>query len=224
MSYVQKGRGAVSHAQRGMGVKVLTPISLEVSENGTIKAPAGFAYDTVTADVANTYPEADNYKVIHNGELFLQAENVPITANGTVDTKFIGSVNVNVASPVTIETIQGTMAAPWGNHTYQEIVGYVQSNDYIVRMYLSDGYTIGGSSGLTPGSIMWNYQHLVWDWVEDAGTERMGAEWDSSGILSWYLQYIKTNDYSWSGNFTSDILSTAALTATTLEILHYART
>lgn len=147
MSYVQKGRGAVSHAQRGMGVKVLTPISLEVSENGTTKAPAGFAYDTVIADVPNTYSEADNYKVIHNGELFVQAENVPITTNGPVDTKFIGSVIVTVPNAVSKETsVSGTFSAPVGEYTLAQIaaMSYAENATFEGRVTWSDlGVTNG---------------------------------------------------------------------------------
>lgn len=69
---------------------------LDVTTNGTYVAPTGKAYTPVNVDVPNTYAAGDEGKVVSNGALVAQTANVPVTANGTVDTTLISSVDVNV--------------------------------------------------------------------------------------------------------------------------------
>lgn len=73
-------------------------ISKTITSNGTYDASDDNAdgYKDVSVSVPNTYTEADEDKVVHNGELVAQTSDT-VTVNGTVDTTLISSLLVNVS-------------------------------------------------------------------------------------------------------------------------------
>lgn len=78
-----------------------TLIEKSISANGIYNASDDSAdgYSKVTVDVANSYTQADEGKVVSNGALVAQtAMSSEVTENGTVDTTLYNSVTVNVSS------------------------------------------------------------------------------------------------------------------------------
>ena len=77
-----------------------TLIEKTITENGTYAAEDDDAdgYSSVTVDVANSYSQADNGKVVSNQELVAQtAYPTEITENDTYDTTNYNSITVNVS-------------------------------------------------------------------------------------------------------------------------------
>jgi len=92
----------------GGGGGEISTQSLNVSANGTYRAPTGKAYTPVNVNVPNTYGASDDGKVVSNGALVSQTAHAEVTANGTIDTTTNNSVVVNVpqgSTPTGTKTI-----------------------------------------------------------------------------------------------------------------------
>lgn len=76
-----------------------TLIEKSISANGVYNASEDSAdgYSKVTVDVANSYTQADEGKVVSNGSLVSQTTHAEITENGIYDITTNNSVNVNVS-------------------------------------------------------------------------------------------------------------------------------
>ena len=76
-----------------------TLIEKSISANGVYNASDDSAdgYSKVTVDVANSYTQADEGKVVSNGSLVAQTTHAEITENGTYDITANNSVSVNVS-------------------------------------------------------------------------------------------------------------------------------
>ena len=79
----------------GGGGGEISTQSLNVSANGTYRAPTGKAYTPVNVNVPNSYGASDEGKVVSNGSLVSQTDDTT-TANGVVDTTTIKQLTVNV--------------------------------------------------------------------------------------------------------------------------------
>lgn len=92
----QKGENGIG----GGGGGSATLIEKSITENGIYNASEDSAdgYSKVTVDVANSYTQADEGKVVSNGSLVAQTTHAEITENGTYDITTNNSVSVNVAS------------------------------------------------------------------------------------------------------------------------------
>ena len=80
----------------GGGGGEISTQSLNVSANGTYRAPTGKAYTPVNVNVPNSYSASDEGKVVSNGALVSQTAHAEVTQNGTIDTTLNNSVTVNV--------------------------------------------------------------------------------------------------------------------------------
>ena len=85
----------------GGGGGEISTQSLNVSANGTYRAPTGKAYTPVNVNVPNSYAASDEGKVVSNGALVSQTAHAEVTANGTYDTTDNNSVVVNVPQGIT---------------------------------------------------------------------------------------------------------------------------
>lgn len=85
----------------GGGGGEISTQSLNVSANGTYRAPTGKAYTPVNVNVPNTYGASDEGKVVSNGSLVAQTAHAEVTENGTIDTTLNNSVTVNVPQGIT---------------------------------------------------------------------------------------------------------------------------
>ena len=76
-----------------------TLVEKSISANGVYNASDDSAdgYSKVTVDVANSYTQADEGKVVSNGSLVAQTTHAEITENGTYDITTNNSVSVNVS-------------------------------------------------------------------------------------------------------------------------------
>ena len=76
-----------------------TLIEKSITANGEYNASDDSAdgYSKVTVDVANSYTQADEGKVVSNGTLVAQTTHAEITENGTYDITTNNSVSVNVS-------------------------------------------------------------------------------------------------------------------------------
>lgn len=100
-------KGVTGDSGGGGGGEISTQ-SLNVSANGTYRAPTGKAYTPVNVNVPNTYAASDEGKVVSNGALVSQTAHEEVTANGTIDTTLNNSVTVNVptgSTPTGTKTI-----------------------------------------------------------------------------------------------------------------------
>lgn len=130
--------------------------ALSVTENGTYEAPEGKAYDPVTVDVPNSYTEADEGKVVDQGELVSQTSTTK-TANGTYDTTTNNEVVVDVANSYTAADegkvvssgalVAQTSTTKTANGTYDTTL----NNEVVVAVPGSSGssYTLLHSEDLT---------------------------------------------------------------------------
>ena len=77
-----------------------TLIEKSITANGEYNASDDSAdgYSKVTVDVANSYTQADEGKVVSNGALVAQTTHAEITENGTYDITTNNSVSVNVSA------------------------------------------------------------------------------------------------------------------------------
>ena len=80
----------------GGGGGEISTQSINISANGTYRAPTGKAYTPVNVNVQNSYGASDEGKVVSNGSLVSQTEHAEVTQNGTIDTTLNNSVTVNV--------------------------------------------------------------------------------------------------------------------------------
>jgi len=85
----------------GGGGGEISTQSINISANGTYRAPTGKAYTPVNVNVPNTYAASDEGKVVDNGALVSQTAHAEVTQNGTIDTTLNDSVVVNVPQGVT---------------------------------------------------------------------------------------------------------------------------
>ena len=117
-------KGVVGGDSGGGGGEISTQ-SLNVSANGTYRAPTGKAYTPVNVNVPNTYAAADEGKVVSNGSLVSQTAHAEVTANGTIDTTLNNSVTVNVptGSDITLDALNAT-----ANGTYTPTTGHAYSS------------------------------------------------------------------------------------------------
>lgn len=81
----------------GGGGSSVTVESLSVTQNGTYTADTGKAYSPVEVNVANSYTQSDEGKVVSSGALVSQSSTT-YTSNNTYDTTLVNSVTVNVPS------------------------------------------------------------------------------------------------------------------------------
>ena len=90
----QKGENGIGGGGGGS-----TLIEKSISANGVYNASDDSAdgYSKVTVDVANSYTQADEGKVVSNGALVAQTTHAEITENGTYDITTNNSVSVNVS-------------------------------------------------------------------------------------------------------------------------------
>ena len=82
----------------GGGGGEISTQSINISANGTYRAPSGKAYTPVNVNVPNTYGAADEGKVVSNGSLVSQTDDTT-TENGVVDTTTIKQLTVAVPVP-----------------------------------------------------------------------------------------------------------------------------
>ena len=111
----------------GGGGGEISTQSLNVSANGTYRAPTGKAYTPVNVNVPNTYAASDEGKVVSNGSLVSQTAHAEVTQNGTIDTTTNNSVVVNVptGSDITLDTLNATANGtytPQSGHAYSSVV------------------------------------------------------------------------------------------------------
>ena len=88
-------KGVAGDSGGGGGGEISTQ-SINISANGTYRAPSGKAYTPVNVNVPNTYAASDEGKVVSNGSLVSQTAHAEVTQNGTIDTTLNNSVTVNV--------------------------------------------------------------------------------------------------------------------------------
>ena len=93
-------KGVAGGSGGGGGGEISTQ-SLNVSANGTYRAPTGKAYTPVNVNVPNSYAASDEGKVVSNGSLVSQTAHAEVTQNGVVDTTLNNSVTVNVPQGIT---------------------------------------------------------------------------------------------------------------------------
>ena len=87
----------------GSGGPTINVESLSVTQNGTVTAPYGKAYNPVNVNVANTYVATDEGKVVNNGVLVTQTARSTITQNGIYDTTLNDSVEIGVLPTSIVE-------------------------------------------------------------------------------------------------------------------------
>ena len=85
----------------GGGGGEISTQSINISANGTYRAPTGKAYTPVNVNVPNSYAASDEGKVVSNGALVAQTAHAEVTQNGTIDTTLNNSVVVNVPQGTT---------------------------------------------------------------------------------------------------------------------------
>ena len=86
--------------------------TLNADSNGEYNAPAKTAYNTVNVNVPNTYTNADEGKVVHNGNLVSQTpRSSDITSNGTYDTTMNATVTVNVPDELALKIVDRSITA-----------------------------------------------------------------------------------------------------------------
>lgn len=82
----------------GGGITPTGTKQISISQNGTTTEDvAAYASAQITANVPNSYTQADEGKVVSNGALVSQSSDT-VTDNGTYDTTLINSLEVDVAS------------------------------------------------------------------------------------------------------------------------------
>ena len=111
----------------GGGGGEISTQSLNVSANGTYRAPTGKAYTPVNVNVPNSYSSSDEGKVVSNGALVAQTAHAEVTQNGTIDTTLNNSVVVNVpaGSDITLDTLNATANGtytPQSGHAYSSVI------------------------------------------------------------------------------------------------------
>ena len=88
----------------GGGGGEISTQSINISANGTYRAPTGKAYTPVNVNVPNSYGASDEGKVVDDGALVSQTTET-ISQNGTVDTTTVREVTVNVPDVPQIDPV-----------------------------------------------------------------------------------------------------------------------
>ena len=133
--------------------------SINITSNGTTDVTN---YASAVVNVANTYSNSDEDKVVHNGALVTQTSTT-VTSNGTIDTTTNNEVVVNVSSEAAGENVLRYNKVP--NYTYRNvydpsttvnrqwrsncIVGIPARSPYLVSCHLKIGNGIGIQTGPT---------------------------------------------------------------------------
>lgn len=90
---------------------------------------------------------------LSGGGSSIEVEAKEITVNGTYtadEGKAFSPVTVNVPNPNYVETIEGTMASPFGEHTVIELVEGINNNSMTVILQIS----LQGQTAVLPGAIL----------------------------------------------------------------------
>ena len=138
-----------------------TLIQKSITANGEYNASDDSAdgYSKVTVDVANSYTQADEGKVVSNGALVAQtAYPIEITENGTYDITNYNSITINVSSSPSVnivtrevDFVNNTKSLTGDISTHPVYTGMGRCNvadDGTINAYYGDtGYTEDGSNG-----------------------------------------------------------------------------
>lgn len=182
---VKQGGGASIHVE-----------PLTVTENGSYAGETGTAFSPVYVEV----PEPSG--------------SLSITENGTYDVTQKVSAVVNVptgGNPNYVETIEGTMASPFGEHTVTELMAGIDDNSMSVTLQISlQGHTV-----VLPGAILGYLRFSLA--IEPDNT----AGWQNVAEVSYYNNgNIYNALYDERGNIT-DLKPMASSISTVLTIIHH---
>ena len=133
----------------GGGGGEISTQSINISANGTYRAPTGKAYTPVNVNVPNTYAASDEGKVVSNGALVSQTAHEEVTQNGTIDTTLNNSVVVNVPQGVT-PTGTKTINISANGTTTEDVAAY--ANAQIVVAVPIPTYPIAENNSFGGGS------------------------------------------------------------------------
>ena len=133
----------------GGGGGEISTQSINISANGTYRAPTGKAYTPVNVNVPNSYGAADEGKVVSNGALVSQTAHEEVTQNGTIDTTTNNSVTVNVPQGTT-PTGTKTINISANGTTTEDVAVY--ANAQIVVAVPTPTYPIAENTSFGGGS------------------------------------------------------------------------